>query len=44
MLALPSWCEWLSLHITKPADTVATFEALEAQYAVAVRFLVDPLE
>jgi hypothetical protein len=32
------------LHITKPADTVATFEALDAQYAVAVRFLVAPEE
>ncbi len=30
------------MHVTSPAATVATVEALEAQVAVAVRFLVAP--
>lgn len=34
--------ERTSLHVTSPAVTVATVEALEVQVAVAVRFLVAP--
>jgi len=30
------------LHVTSPADTVATVGALEVHVAVAVRFLVPP--
>ena len=32
----------MGLHVTSPADTVATVEALEVHVAVAVRFLAAP--
>lgn len=42
MVALPSWYECDCLHITNPADTVATLVALEYQFAVAVTSFVTP--
>jgi hypothetical protein len=42
IVAYVSRYERLGLHVTSPAVTVATVEALEVHVAVAVRFLVAP--
>ena len=42
MVAVPSARVELTLQVTRPVDTVATFSELELQFAVVVRSFVAP--